>query len=151
MTLTIKNKLILIGGIVVIGLGILFTLGVINNNKILDLQNMRAELKGVQVSMMQLRRAEKDFLLRKDIKYQEVFSSTSQELFNNITKLKIDLKSLDMPIDNIINIEQELKEYQTTYNILVNAWEKKGLDKVSGHYGALRSATHSMEESINSP
>ena len=67
MTLTIKNKLILIGGIVVIGLAILFTLGVANSNKILQLQDMRAGLKDVQISMLQLRRAEKDFLLRKDI------------------------------------------------------------------------------------
>jgi methyl-accepting chemotaxis protein len=150
MTLTIKNKLILIGGIVVIGLAILFTLGVVNSNKILDLQDMRAGLKDVQISMLQLRRTEKDFLLRKDIKYKENFSSISQELLSKTTKLKSDLKSLDIPVDKISSIENDLKEYQTSYNKLVNAWVRKGLDKDSGHYGALRSATHGMEESMTS-
>ncbi|MDO6507955.1 methyl-accepting chemotaxis protein [Colwellia sp. 4_MG-2023] len=148
MTLTIKNKLILIGGIVVIGLAILFTLGVVNSNKILELQNMRAALKDVQISMLQLRRAEKDFLLRKDIKYKEVYSKTSQELLDKVTKLKSDLKSLNIPLDKINSIERELQKYQTAYNKLVNAWIKKGLDKDSGHYGALRSATHDIEENM---
>jgi methyl-accepting chemotaxis protein len=148
MTLTIKNKLILIGGIVVIGLVILFTLGVANSNKNLQLQDIRAGLKDVQISMLQLRRAEKDFLLRNDIKYKEVFSNTSQELFSKITKLKNDLKSLDIPLDKINSIEQGLKEYQAAYNKLIIAWVKKGLDKDSGHYGSLRSASHGIEENM---
>lgn len=148
MKLTIKNKLILIGGVVVIGLGLLFIISMANSNKIVKLHNIQSKLKDIQSSMLQLRRNEKDFLLRKDIKYLDKFNKNSETSLAAVKELKGSLSSSDIPLGNITSVETNLKEYQAAYNKLVNASVNKGLDKTSGHYGKLRTATHNMEESI---
>lgn len=150
MKLTIKNKLILIGGVVVIGLSLLFAISMANSSKIVKLHNIQSQLKDIQSSILQLRRNEKDFLLRKDMKYQEKFNKNSEKLLAVVAELKSNLSVSDIPFGNITNVETNLKEYQASYNKLVNAWVNKGLNKTSGHYGKLRIATHNIEESITS-
>jgi methyl-accepting chemotaxis protein len=150
VTLTIKNKLTLIGAIVVIGLVILFSLGTANSNKILKLQTIQSDLQDIQNSMLQLRRDEKDFLLRKNLEYKVKFNKTSDELLIKVANLENDLEAANVPAGLVANISNNLNEYQTTYNKLVNAWVKKGLNKASGHYGKLRTATHNIEKSITS-
>lgn len=63
MKLTIKNKLILIGGVVVIGLSLLFAISMANSSKIVKLHNIQSQLKDIQSSILQLRRNEKDFFI----------------------------------------------------------------------------------------
>jgi methyl-accepting chemotaxis protein len=150
MKLTIKNKLILIGGVVVIGLSLLFAISMANSNKTVRLHSVQSQLKDIQSSILQLRRNEKDFLLRKDMKYLDKFNKNSKALLAVVVDLKTNLSTSDIPLGNINNVESNLKEYQAAYNKLVNAWVNKGLNKTSGHYGKLREATHNIEESITS-
>jgi methyl-accepting chemotaxis protein len=150
MKLTIKNKLILIGGVVVIGLSLLFAISMANSNKTVQLHSIQSQLKDIQSSILQLRRNEKDFLLRKDMKYLDKFNKNSKALLAVVVDLKTNLSASDIPLGNINNVESNLKEYQAAYIKLVNAWVNKGLNKTSGHYGKLREATHNIEESITS-
>ena len=121
-----------------------------NSNKIVKLHNIQAQVKDIQSSILQLRRNEKDFILRKDMKYLDKFNKNSKTLLVVVADLKANLSASDIPLGNIGNVEKNLKEYQAAYNKLVNAWVNKGLNKTSGHYGKLRSATHNIEESITS-
>ena len=132
MTLTIKNKLILIGGIVVIGLAILFTLGVVNSNKILDLQNMRAELKGIQISMMQLRRAEKDFLLRHNVRYVEQFTQRVTQFAQVLTKVEPLYSQYGLDMSQTAELAQTIQRYDGLFKEVVYITRVIGLSSENG-------------------
>ncbi|NQY86465.1 MAG: hypothetical protein HRT51_01760 [Colwellia sp.] len=76
MNLTIKNKLFLIVGLVLFGYLALFIQNTTNQNALSHLVGINNDLKSIETYMLQLRRSEKDFLLRKDVKYQATFEQT---------------------------------------------------------------------------
>ncbi|WP_404341296.1 methyl-accepting chemotaxis protein [Pseudoalteromonas mariniglutinosa] len=92
-------------------------------------------------TMLQLRRAEKDFMLRLDSKYLTRFNDlvdTLQTQFNNAdfeTRYKQQLQSL-------------LSDYQVSFQALVDAQIQLGLDLESGALGVMRETIHNSETSI---
>lgn len=80
MKLTIKQKLFLIVLLVISGLVGVYLKNSYSQSKVSNLVELKSELQALQISMLQLRRSEKDFLLRKDTKYRDksekIFSAT---------------------------------------------------------------------------
>lgn len=77
------------------------------------------------VDMLQLRRAEKDFMLRNDIKYLDKFN-------DGVAKLSGNLKTEDFDDSVKKNISTLLKDYQAKFSNLVEAQTKIGLNQDSG-------------------
>ena len=94
MNFTIKQKLISIIVLVTLGLITLYVESTFNQNYIALLNQTKSNLKEVQISMLQLRRNEKDFLLRQDKKYLDTFSLNFKSAQNAISKLKSSIISL---------------------------------------------------------
>ncbi|MAY42950.1 methyl-accepting chemotaxis protein [Neptuniibacter sp. UBA6509] len=89
--------------------------------------------------ILQLRRNEKDFLLRKDLRYRDKFEA-------NIEKL---LSSVEETLINPEEIEQTnalLIEYRTKFNALIDNYDKLGLSSKEGLHGELREIIHQSEE-----
>ena len=76
MKLTIKQKLYVIVSLVILGLLGLYLENAANQTKVTNLVEIKSELKDLQIAMLQLRRSEKDFLLRKDVKHRATFYDT---------------------------------------------------------------------------
>ncbi|WP_299270422.1 methyl-accepting chemotaxis protein [uncultured Psychrosphaera sp.] len=92
--------------------------------------------------MLQLRRAEKDFMLRRDLKYIDTFN-TGVEAFNQ--------QLLDEPLDpsTANSIQNNLGIYQSKFEQLVNAEVQIGLNEKSGALGQLRATIHQTESSLD--
>jgi methyl-accepting chemotaxis protein len=93
--------------------------------------------------MLMLRRREKDFMLRLDLKYVDELDNDAAVLLQHIdnsTALSSDLKQL---------IETKLQSYTTAFHELVEAEKKKGLTPKDGHMGMMRQSVHQTEEIIN--
>ena len=88
----------------------------------------------VKSSMLMLRRHEKDFMLRRQLKYVEKFNK-------EISVFKDLFKDQDDAIEDINNYERQ-------FHALVNAEVEKGLDPKSGINGQMRAAVHRVEKSF---
>lgn len=144
----IKHKLIANTGILV--LSMVFMLGLLNftmSSLETDIKIAR-EIGNIQTEILQLRRNEKDFLARKDIKYFEAFNEKYAELLRNISSLEQAYEKIGEDLPELNKLRAVLNDYQGYFKDLVDAQKDLGLSSTDGLYGSLRSAVHLVEESI---
>lgn len=149
MNFTIKQKLISIIVLVTLGLITLYVESTFNQNYIALLNQTKSNLKEVQISMLQLRRNEKDFLLRQDKKYLDTFASNLETTQIAISKLKSSMSEASIPVGKVDKIVSLLNQYNQHFSTLVTLSIERGLSQTEGNYGQLREATHQLEERIN--
>ncbi|MCP3952086.1 MAG: methyl-accepting chemotaxis protein, partial [Desulfobacterales bacterium] len=103
-----------------------------------------------EVYMLQARRNEKDFLIRKDNKYV-------QKLVKNVAGLKSEAQAIMGLAEKGGDRDSVAKasaiigyatDYETTFKKLVIAWETRGLNHKSGLQGKFRNIAHDMEAAI---
>ncbi|MFC3094468.1 methyl-accepting chemotaxis protein [Alteromonas sediminis] len=148
MQLTIQQKLIAMGAAVVIALAIILIQSLVTSSQLSNLQSLHADIKELQITMLQLRRNEKDFLMRQDAKYLETFSQNSDNAQRLSARVIEELKTEGESTSRMQGIRADLVEYLSIFQKLVERSKTRGLDKDSGHYGLLRTATHNMEAEI---
>ena len=100
----------------------------------------------IESGVLELRRNEKDFLARKDLKYLDKFNK-------KITHIKKTLSDLERAFIENNNDTREIKQltkvlvdYNKHFKTLVEAQERIGLNPKDGLYGELRSAVQEVEK-----
>ncbi len=88
--------------------------------------------------ILQLRRNEKDFLMRKDPKYINKHAKNSTELIKYIKKSKIPTKTKTKLLKQISTYKQSFKDISAAY-------KKLGFNEKLGIQGAMRSTVHETE------
>lgn len=89
--------------------------------------------------LLQLRRNEKDFLLRADLKYVDKFDANYQILMSI-------LENRDIPQNRLSDISKKLENYKNDFQLLVKTFEEAGLDSKSGLLGKMRITIHKSED-----
>lgn len=92
--------------------------------------------------MLQLRRNEKDFMLRLDEKYVSRFHSNAEQLINNLNGASFD----DQAKQNII---AKMNDYQDAFTNLVDKQKELGLDSESGLQGEMRKTIHQVDDLLS--
>ncbi|MCW8930950.1 MAG: hypothetical protein OQL19_12005 [Gammaproteobacteria bacterium] len=95
--------------------------------------------------MLMLRRNEKDFLLRSDIKYLDKFNKNYDLMMDNINKLSDLLNDNRIDVENYDSLKVIMKTYQTKFHQLVDTSKTIGLNPKSGLRGTLRNSVHKTE------
>ncbi|WP_430812184.1 MULTISPECIES: methyl-accepting chemotaxis protein [unclassified Carboxylicivirga] len=90
-----------------------------------------------------LRRHEKDYLLRRDVKYQKLLNVSAENFIGLIEKTH----QLSTSKKDILTMR--LKDYQNAFNDIVSIDERIGLTESEGVKGKLRSTIHKTEPEIN--
>ncbi len=103
----------------------------------LEQQFKQVQNDGLMVSLLQLRRAEKDFMLRSDLKYLDSFNQQFQ-LF--ITQLQDQNASADL--------RSAASDYQQAFTALVEGKQQIGLSPNEGVMASMRAAIHQTEQSL---
>ncbi len=100
--------------------------------------------------MLQCRRNEKDFLLRRNVKYLDSLKS-------NCAALSAEAQAVAKLAEAIGNEEETREaneivrlagEYQKAFEGLVTAWQRKGLDHKSGLQGTFRGSAHKLAKAM---
>ncbi len=143
--LSIKNRLMVNSVVVGAAMLVMLVLLIFQNMQFNALAAIKVEISSLEREVLVLRRHEKDFLMRKDISYQDKFNQTMQELNQGLNTLEQDLSAHDIDTSSLKNFRQQTSLYQQQFQLLVNTAETIGLDPQSGLYGALRSAAHQLE------
>lgn len=145
-TLTIKTKHIVIIAIMMVSLVILGTFSIRSMNSLQQLNDDMVLLKGVTISMLTLRRAEKDFIARHDLKYQDKFNTTMEVAIADLELLKSNLPGHLGEGALIMSMEGKLNKYGQAFAKLIGKQITIGLNPKDGLYGKLRAAVHNVEE-----
>ena len=93
----------------------------------------------LMAQLLQLRRHEKDFLLRRDADYYQRFGQTFQQM-----------QALMQSLDAVERqqVQRLAADYQQAFANLVSAYQQAGLDQNSGLQGEMRRAIHATEQSL---
>ncbi|USD31216.1 MULTISPECIES: methyl-accepting chemotaxis protein [Vibrio] len=118
---SIRAKLILINLTLLVSVGLYAYYEQISFNNLKSLENAAIDNLQSSVDLLMLRRHEKDFLARKDMKYPQRFDKTFEELSERLTALTAVLKShnLDME-ERTSTIISTLNQYQVQFHQLVD-------------------------------
>jgi methyl-accepting chemotaxis protein len=108
--------------------------------------NVARQIGHIDASVLQLRRDEKDFLARKDMKYLAKFEKNMQGSQSAINQLDKSLLSRGDKLPEISAIRKVLTSYHQHFKDLVKAQQYIGLHAKDGLYGELRAAVHQVEE-----
>ncbi|PFG58438.1 methyl-accepting chemotaxis protein [Vibrio sp. ES.051] len=128
--MTIRQKLYFLGVIVILGMATL--LGTSSHfAKQSNQLNHAIKLVGdLEIRLLNLRRNEKDFLLRSNAKYLDKFNTNVDKFLNTEKELANILSINDLPSSQ--PLKQDLLAYQKGFQSLVSAYQRYGLDSQSG-------------------
>ena len=106
---------------------------------------IKEQTDGIKVSLLEVRRSEKDFLMRRDLKYPDRVTEYLGIGENQIKKIVENTEDEQIK-GKARQILDEIGRYRESFKKLVDATVKRGLDEKSGLYGEFRAAAHNVEK-----
>lgn len=145
MPILIKQKLYLTALLVTVALAVALWLldHALSTNS--ELRQAQLLLQQMDSGVLMLRRHEKDFLARRDLKYRDHFNESEQQLQQRIQQLHGVLTAQQLPISELNQLADTLSDYRRQFNEIVRLTEQLGLDHQQGLEGQLRRAVHQAE------
>lgn len=144
----IKHKLIANTGILIIAMALMLGLLTYSSSVLQQGIGIAGNIGKIENSVLQLRRNEKDFLARKDLKYFEKFNGNMTVLQQQVTQLKLDFAGSGLSLNEFATLQSVLVQYHQHFKDLVVMQQQIGLHAKDGLYGELRSAVHDVETLI---
>ncbi len=148
---TLKNKLIGLICLVTIGF-VVIALAYLKSINVRDVAKSEFEsvlkygelLDKITIQMLQARRSEKDFVLRKSEKYIAKHEAVMKQMLGTVNETEKHVFD-DKQQKNIIALGVQMAAYGTGFNQLVNNIKGSGLTPKTGLQGTLRGAVHDVE------
>ena len=143
--LSIKLKLLILLLIVSLGFIAIVILGNSNITQLTKLAKMNETVKDLRIKVLSLRKYEKDFLARKEIKYANKFKLNYEEImiitkdFNNM------FQDFDLPNQNLLAYNKSIKSYNKNFFKLVKSQEDIGLTSNDALYGQLTRTVQTVQ------
>jgi len=142
--ISIKNKHLIILGCVILGLVLTTTVSIYEFNRIGQLSNILLIKEELTSDVLNLRKHEKDFFARKDLKYGDKFSKSIAHMKDDIVQLESSMASQDLESNHVDALTNLVSSYGTIFSQLVSLQTEIGLDAKSGFYGSLRASVHEI-------
>ncbi|MFV8458333.1 methyl-accepting chemotaxis protein [Vibrio owensii] len=145
--MTIRHKLYSLGVIAI--LGIMTLLGTSSHfaNQSQELGHAVKLVGDLEIRLLNLRRNEKDFLLRSNIKYLDKFDGNVDKFLVIEQELAGILNRYDLPSSH--QFKQDLLAYQKGFQTLVSAYGRYGLDAESGLWATFERELYAAEQNAD--
>lgn len=140
--LPIRTRHLIIIIAVMSGFALAIALALYSISRLSGLAQAEAQAFRLESELLQLRRAEKDFLARLDTKYIDRFNALVIETQSTINVIET------YGVQGVQNSRDALADYQTFFTQLADQQQQIGLTPTDGLYGGLRDAIHSVEENL---
>lgn len=131
--MNIKQKLYSLGFIAILGVVTLLATSTKFANTTEELNKASYLVAQLEIRLLNLRRNEKDFLLRKDMKYLDKFNKNMETFLNYESQLSILLSDNSLP--SSAQLRTDINHYKDGFTQLVLAFQKHGLSKEDGLFG----------------
>jgi methyl-accepting chemotaxis protein len=128
----IRHKLFGLTAIAVAALLIIVAINWQANEHISKINKAVANVDQLEITLLNLRRDEKDFLLRKDKKYQQAFSADFARFEKQLSSLIADTNELNIDIPELKQLPESMRRYNSHMIALTEAYITLGLDSSQG-------------------
>ncbi len=146
--MTIKTKLVLLSILMFVGFSSLFFLGQYSTKQLENIGLVNRYVEKLNTDVLTLRKIEKDFLSRKDLKYEKAFNKNIKTLTSNTNELINLLNQLDIETKIIDEYLVIIKEYHKSFLQIVKTTQTIGLKPTSGLYGEFRGVVHKLSSAV---
>ncbi|WP_333803496.1 methyl-accepting chemotaxis protein [Sulfurospirillum sp.] len=143
--LTIKARNIILACVVILGLTAIHTTAKIFNDKEKKLLNIRMDITSLKEEILTLRKNEKDFLMRNDLKYEKALLESATKLSERLQLISKTAETQKIKTSELVRLEEVLHAYVTVFNEVVAQKKRIGLTPEEGLEGAMRQAIHEAE------
>ncbi len=109
---------------------------------------IKTELESINSNMLMLRRNEKDFMARKDIKYKAEFLQNKNNLIENKNTLNTLLQQYNIDNTQLEEFEIIVNKYETLFIKYIAMQQEVGLNEKSGLNLKLRESVHKIQENV---
>ncbi len=156
-SMKIKGKVLIAYGVTLFLSIVLVGWGYLSINRITELGEVENAFNKISNTTLEMRRSEKDFLLR-DIKNEEFMESGKSKYVSDMSKLVATQDSIITSLleskcaaklnihEDLTNLKNNIKAYHSTFGKLTEAYKKRGF-KEFGDEGELRAAIRAVEKS----
>jgi methyl-accepting chemotaxis protein len=155
LNLRLSHKIMSIGAVGVIGLAMVGGIYLIGNAAQERFRTAAAESRAInqqmdriQVELLETRRAEKDFLLRKEDKYVKRHGELTKQVSDDFAELQRQTRSGSDLDQKGQAIRAGFETYVKHFAAMAKARIKLGLDENSGLEGTLRKSVHDIEAAL---
>lgn len=143
------NLLVLLSIFAVSALGITYIAGRAGTQASLESKNQYATLyrlgQAVEIGALQMRRSEKDFLLRRDTKYIDKYDKAVKTVDSALEQMS-QLEAAGVASESIQNLKSDVARHSQQFHAVSDLHIKIGLNEKEGLEGDLRKAVHNVEE-----
>ncbi len=144
----IRHKLLLSAALSITALAAMFGLQLYFSQVQSELSKGSQEISSLKSEVLSLRRDEKDFLSRLDLKYVDRHQSNHNDIKTLTQDLNHVFISHGIPTEALTAFNNDLALYSNTFKNVVALNQEIGLTPKSGLYGTLRSAVHQVESLV---
>jgi len=146
----IKHKLMSNTGIIIVAM--VFMLGLLSFSvgSLEDDVDVARNIGDIESDVLELRRNEKDFLARKDLKYLDKFNKKVIQIKSTLSTLKSSFVKNNNKTTEVDQLTKVLVDYNSHFKALVESQKRIGLNPKDGLYGELRIAVHDVEALLGS-
>lgn len=146
---SIKSKLVIIASLVIVAMCSMILLQYKMSDSIYQFSQTELRVSQLRTGILLLRKDEKDFLMRLDLKYRDSFNQHFSTSLRDVETLATRLSAHGIETENARQLREVMLNYQQKFTLLVEHQQTLGLDSNSGLYGELREAVHQVESHIN--
>ncbi|MCU7998688.1 methyl-accepting chemotaxis protein [Shewanella sp. SM95] len=141
----IRSKLLLSAAVSISALIAMFGLQLYSNSVKSELSNAAQSVLELERDVLMLRKNEKDFFARKDLKYVELHKQSYMAIDSIVPELERVFKDYGMSTASLESFDSNLNQYQAAFSEVVLLQQEIGLTPKTGLYGTLRTAVHNVE------
>ena len=128
----IRDKLLGLTGISVSALLLVLGMSWVANKQVTNINHAATDVKQLEVTLLNLRRNEKDFLLRRDTKYLDKFQTNYTLFQTELSELETELTSLNIIVPSVVTLPASMQDYNLSMIALVNNYQTLGLSPEQG-------------------
>tara|TARA_R110002126_G_scaffold172606_12_gene321387 strand:+ start:2792 stop:4654 length:1863 start_codon:yes stop_codon:yes gene_type:complete len=146
--LTIKQRLLANAFALIIAMLLMLAILFYQSSQLTSLAATQQLIEQLNTDVLMLRRHEKDFLMRNDLKYQQRLNDRVQQLNEKTGNLRQYLQQHGIAVEPLNRFNQLTTEYQKTFTSLVAQQQQLGLTAAEGLQGRLRDSAQTLEQQL---
>lgn len=141
--MTIRVKLLLIACIAILGFLSVFIVNEYGNRRQARAAGLFEIGLDVKIFMLEARRAEKDFLARKDLAHVDQVAASVEEAMGFLENMRdSEMAERAQAVGGL------MREYLAAFSVVVENMKSQGLNEKEGFTGDLRASVHAVEEMV---
>ncbi len=145
---TISQRLIGMGVTMALAMTVLLLTMLQQNHDLKQLEHADKLVEILKTDVLMLRRHEKDFLLRLELKHQGLHQDSVRRVMEHSETLRTILTQYRLQTSALDTFLQQTAAYQQSFAALVQQRQTIGLHDKDGLAGAMRNAAHQLENSL---